>query len=67
MRIQSALEQAGVRFLPDERGSGGTGVRLTANAAKPSAVLGRYFWPNEANFPLPPIAERPASATVAVR
>jgi len=31
MRIQSAFEQAGVRFLPDEPGSGGIGVRLAGS------------------------------------
>jgi len=34
MRIQSALEQAGVRFLPDEPGHGGIGVRLTGPAQR---------------------------------
>jgi transcriptional regulator with XRE-family HTH domain len=31
MRIQTALEQAGVRFLHDEPGEAGIGVRLTGS------------------------------------
>jgi len=30
-RIQIAFERAGVRFLPDEPGSGGIGVRITGS------------------------------------